>query len=84
VKYSTVCAAFLQKSISKDQVGTKINPTVRFVRSSERCWLSHAGCDNLVPLNDIASIVNANVTNDEGICVAASSPRTSSISGYFG
>jgi len=91
VVYSTVCTALLQKSLSMDIVihtlitascvrenticGIKFNPTARFVKSSELCSLFHAGRHDLVLLDDIASMANANITNNKVICGAASSPR---------
>jgi len=48
---------------------------VRFVKSSERYSLFHAGRQALVPLDDVESMVNGNVTNSNGVCGAASSQR---------
>jgi len=90
---STVCAALLQKALSKDQVialhinnGFMRKGETQFVEQSlaqlcvslrvvnaARCFMQGA---TTVPLDNIASMLNANVTNNKGICGTANSPRT--------
>lgn len=90
---STVCAALLQKALSKEQV-IALHINNGFMRKGETQFVEQSLaqlCVTLrvvnagryfmqgtttVPLDNIAPMINANVTNNKGICGATSSPRT--------
>jgi len=89
---STVCAALLQKALSKEQV-IALHINNGFMRKGETQFVEQSLaqlCVTLrvvnagryfmqgtttVPLDNV-SVINANITNNKGMCGTASSPRT--------
>lgn len=90
---STVCAALLQKALSKEQV-IALHINNGFMRKGETQFVEQSLaqlCVTLrvvnagryfmqgtttVPLDNVAPVMNANITNNKGMCGTASSPRT--------
>jgi len=90
---STVCAALLQKALSKEQV-IALHINNGFMRKGETQFVEQSLaqlCVTLrvvnagryfmqgtttVPLDNVGPVMNANITNNKGMCGTASSPRT--------
>lgn len=89
---STVCAALLQKALSKEQV-IALHINNGFMRKGETQFVEQSLAQLCVTLRvvnagryfmqgtttvplDNAPLMNANVTNNKGVCGATSSPRT--------